>query len=249
MAGITGLGLGFLCGDVQVLGAPFLFQTYDEVDYVLSRVTGRLTDVLQKKGYVLLSWSEIGFVYLMSNKPIISLEDFQDKKVWVPEGDPISQAVLEKTGVAPIPLSIPDVLLALQTGLVDVIYAPPLGAISLQWFTKVKYLTRVPLSYAIGGVVMTKKAFDTIPKEHQKVFQETFRENLAALNARIRRDNQEALQVMAREGITFVDVSPEELKRLQKIAQEAAEEIAGKVYPKESLDEVYGYLREARGEK
>jgi len=37
---------------------------------------------------------------------------------------------------------VPDVLVGLQTGLVDVVYAPPSGVISLQWFTKTKYYDR-----------------------------------------------------------------------------------------------------------
>jgi TRAP-type C4-dicarboxylate transport system substrate-binding protein len=228
---------------------PFLFESYNEVDYVLSKVTERFEQVFQEKGYVLISWSEIGFVYMMANKPITSLEALQGSKVWMPEGDPVSRAVLQKAGVSPIPLRISDVLLALQTGLVDVIYSPPIGAIALQWFTKVKYVTRVPLSYSLGAVVMTNKAFESIPTDHQHAFLETFRTNLAALNVQTRKDNEEALLVMAQEGIEIVDVPPEELARFQRIAKEVTEEIAGKVFPAERLEEIRGYLSEVRGKK
>jgi TRAP-type C4-dicarboxylate transport system substrate-binding protein len=140
MAGITGLGLGTICNEVIALGSPFLFQSYDEVDHVLALVTGRLEKVLREKGFILLGWTEIGFVYMMSNKPIATLDDLQGAKVWMPEGDPVSQAVFQKIGVSPVPLGIADVLLALQTRLVDVVYGPPLGAIALQWHTKVNRL-------------------------------------------------------------------------------------------------------------
>jgi TRAP-type C4-dicarboxylate transport system substrate-binding protein len=249
LGGITGIGLGVVCKDTQVLGMPFLFESYDEVDYVLSKVTERFEQVFQEKGYVLISWSEIGFVYMMANKPITSLEALQGSKVWMPEGDPVSRAVLQKAGVSPIPLGISDVLLALQTGLVDVIYSPPIGAIALQWFTKVKYVTRVPLSYSLGAVVMTNKAFESIPTDHQHAFLETFRTNLATLNVQTRKDNEEALLVMAQEGIEIVDVPPEELARFQRIAKEVTEEIAGKVFPAERLEEIRGHLSEVRGKK
>jgi TRAP-type C4-dicarboxylate transport system substrate-binding protein len=249
IAGLTGLGLGSICNDIQVLGTPFLFQTYDEVDYVLARVTGRLERLLNKKGYVYLGWSEIGFIYMMSNKPVVSLETFRRAKVWMPEGDPVSQAVFQKAGVTPVPLGISDVLLALQTGLVDVVYSPPVGAITLQWFTKVKYVTRVPLSYALGGVMMTQAAFRRIPKDHQRTLKEIFRENLFALNFETRKDNEEALRVMEQEGIQFVDPSPQELRRFQQIAQEATEGMVGKVFTAEILQEVNTCLKEFRGEK
>lgn len=249
IAGLTGLGLGTICSDVQVLGTPFLFQNYKEVDFVLAKVTGRLERVLREKGYVLLGWVEIGFIYMMSNKPVASLDALRGTKVWMPEGDPVSQAVFIKAGVSPIPLTISDVLLALQTSLVDVVYIPPLAAIALQWFTKVKYIIRIPLSYALGGVVMTRKAFERIPKDHQMAFQQIFRENLAALSAQTRRDNEEALRVIARERIETVELPPKELANFQRIAREATEEMAGKVFPAEVLQEINTYLNEVRGRR
>jgi len=249
IAGVTILGLGSISRDIQVLGAPFLFRNYDEVDYVLARITGRLESLFKEKGYVMLGWPEIGFIYMMSNKPVASLEAIRGAKVWMPEGDPVSQVVFHKAGVSPIPLGISDVLLALETGLVDVVYSPPLAAIALQWFTKIKYITRVPLSYALGGVVMTRKAFERIPQNHQETLKEIFCENIAALSAQTRRDNEEALRVMEREGIQSVQLSPQELARFQKIAWEATEEIAGKVFRAEILQEVRTYLNEMRGGK
>ena len=247
IAGITTLGLGSIFKDIQVLAAPFLFQTYDEVDHVLTRLTTRLEEGFEKNGYILVGWSEIGFVYIMSNKPIARLEDFQGMKVWMPEGDLLSQAVFRKVGVSPVPLSIPDVLMALQTGLVDVVYSPPIGAIALQWFTKVKYIIRVPLSYAVGGVAMTQKAFDRIPQEHQQTFKGIFRENISDLNTLTRRDNEEALRVIETEGIQPMEPSAEELARFQRIAQEATEELAGDAFSMEMLEEVRTYLNERRG--
>ncbi len=246
IAGVTGLGLGSICGDIQVLGTPFLFQNYDEVDHVLARVTERLENLFLEKGYVFLGWSEIGFVYMMSNKPVASLEALRGAKVWMPEGDPVSQTVFNKAGVSAIPLGISDVLVALETGLVDVVYSPPLAAIALQWFTKVKYITRVPLSYALGGVVMTEIAFKGIPENHQNFLKEIFRENLAPLNAQTRRDNEEALRVIMQEGIQPVDILPEELARLRKIALEATEELAGKVFSVAIQQDVNSYLNESR---
>ena len=247
IAGITTLGLGSIFKDIQVLAAPFLFQTYDEVDHVLTRLTTRLEEGFEKNGYILVGWSEIGFVYIMSNKPIARLEDFQGMKVWMPEGDLLSQAVFRKVGVSPVPLSIPDVLMALQTGLVDVVYSPPIGAIALQWFTKVKYIIRVPLSYAVGGVAMTQKAFDRIPQEHQQTFKGIFRENISDLNTLTRRDNEEALRVIETEGIQPMEPSAEEVARFQRIAQEATEELAGDAFSMEMLEEVRTYLNERRG--
>ena len=90
----------------------------------------------------------------------------------------MAQAIFKEVGVAAIPLSLPDVLVGLQTGLVDVVYAPPTGAISLQWFTKVKYITDVPLSYIGGGLVVRKDIFKRLPESSQDVIIEIFQRRL-----------------------------------------------------------------------
>ncbi|MCK5553689.1 MAG: TRAP transporter substrate-binding protein DctP, partial [Deltaproteobacteria bacterium] len=141
--GFTGTGLSVINRDIAVMGIPFLFRDYGEVDYIVDKTEGHFRRGFEEKGYVLLGWSEIGFVYLLSNVPVTSVKQLKGAKVWSLEGDPLASPVLRKAGVTPIPLSIPDVLMALQTNLIDVVYASPLAAIALQWFTKVKYMTNL----------------------------------------------------------------------------------------------------------
>ncbi len=45
--------------------------------------------------------------------------------------------------MSPVPLGLADVLTGLQTGLVDVVSGPPVAAVALQWFTKIKYAIEV----------------------------------------------------------------------------------------------------------
>ncbi len=249
IAGLTGLGLADIDHELQVLGIPFLFSNYDEVDHVLAKINDHFETVLEERGYVLLGWSEIGFVYMMSNKPMSSVEAVRGAKVWMPEGDPLSQAVFEKAGVSPVPLAISDVMLALQTGLVDVIYSTPFGAIALQWFTKVKYITEVPLSYSLGAVVMTQKSFVDLPEDHQKTLKRIFRKKLAKLNTEARKENEEALEVMAREGVQHVELPSQELARFQAVARDATEDITGKVFSKGALETVRERLAQFRERK
>jgi TRAP-type mannitol/chloroaromatic compound transport system substrate-binding protein len=98
----------------------------------------------------------------------------------------------------------------------------------------------------MGAVVMTRKAFESIPRDHQEVLKEVFQKHLAPINAESRGDNEEALDVMVREGIKLVELSPEELERFQKITQEAIDEITGKVFSKKILRVVRNHLVEAR---
>ena len=244
--GFTGMGLGLINGDIFVMEIPFLFQNYGEVDYVLARMNDHFRRGFEEKGYVLLGWSEIGFVYLLSNVPVTSVKDIKGAKVWLWEGDPIASPVLRKAGVTPIPLGIPDVLMALQTNLVDVVYASPLGAIALQWFTKVKYMTDLPLAYSLGGVLVSKRIFGKIPLNLQEIVKEVFQYHSSFLNVRTRSDNEEAIRVMAKQGIKIVTPTAEGTEQFKQISLEAIDELGSKVFSKDVLAEVRVHINQYR---
>ena len=65
---------------------------------------------LAKKGYVLLGWSEAGFVNLMSTVPVDTLEKVRKAKVWIWSDAPMAAAIFKEAGVPGVPLNIPDVL-------------------------------------------------------------------------------------------------------------------------------------------
>ncbi|MFC1837848.1 TRAP transporter substrate-binding protein DctP, partial [Thermodesulfobacteriota bacterium] len=130
--GFTMTGISEFVPDFRILGIPFLFNTYDEVDYVKSRLMPRFEEEFDKNGMALLAMTEVGFVYTMSTTPIRTLAELKQSKAWAPEGDPISMVLLETVGVTPIPLSIPDVLASLQTGLINTTFNSYYGSIVLQ---------------------------------------------------------------------------------------------------------------------
>ncbi|UCD70477.1 MAG: TRAP transporter substrate-binding protein DctP [Syntrophobacterales bacterium] len=244
--GFTGMGLGSINGDIFVMEIPFLFQNYGEVDYVLARMDEHFRRGFEEKGYVLLGWSEIGFGYLLSNVPIISVKDIKGTKVWLWEGDPIASPVLRKAGITPIPLGIPDVLMALQTNLVEVVYAPPLAAIALQWFTKVKYMTDVPLAYSLGGILVDKGIFAKMPLNLQGIVKELFQYHSSLLNVRTRKDNEEAIRVMAKQGIKIVTPTAEETEQFKQISLEAIDELGSTVFSMDVLAEVRSHINQYR---
>lgn len=244
--GFTGSGLCLVNRDITVMATPFLFRDYGEVDYVLGKMEGRFKRGFENEGYVLLGWSEIGFVYLLSNVPVTSMEELRGAKVWSLEGDPLASPVLRKAGVAPIPLGIPDVLMALQTNLIDVVYSPPLAAIALQWFTKVKYMTDLPLLYSLGGVLVSKTMFVKIPPNLQEIIKEVFQHYTALLNERTRADNDEAITVMVKQGIKLVTPNHKETEEFKRITFKAVDELVGSVFSRDVLTEVRSHLDQYR---
>ena len=182
----------------------------------------------------------------MSTLPISSVADLKKAKVWIWEESPMSKAIFDEAGVKAIPLSVPDVLVGLQTGLVDVVYAPPTAAISLQWFTKVKYMTDVPLVYLAGGIVVKKDTFKGISPSDQNLILEIFHHHLDQLKAVTRNENQEAIKVMAKQGVKIVTPSKDQIEEFKRLSDKAMGHITGQSFSKKVFDEVTSSLENYR---
>ncbi len=245
-AALTAGGLSVLFKEIDVFQIPFLFQTYEEVDAVLKKMDSFFRKGFDDNEYVLLGWSDAGFIYLMSTVPIASVADLKKAKVWIWEDSPMSKAIFDEAGVKSIPLSIPDVLVGLQTGLVEVVYAPPTGAISLQWFTKVKYLTDVPLVYLAGGVVVKKDIFKQIPQASQNFILENFQQQLDQLKAITRNENRDAMKVMVKNGVKIISPSKHQIDEYKRLSNKAMGHISGQTFSKKVLDEVTSILESYR---
>ena len=237
-AALTSAGLSAIYGELDVFQIPFLFESHHEVDYVIDEMDAFFQKGFEENGYILLGWSEGGFVRLMSTAPVATMDDLRKLKVWTWEDSPMTKVIFDQASVSAIPLSVPDVLVGLQTGLVDVVYAPPSGAILLQWFTKTKYITDVKLIYLVGGLVMQKKMFNKLSPEHQKILLETCRHRMNELKTIIRKENQEPLQVMIKHGAKIIPPPPPQIAEFKEVSDQAMLRLEGKSFSKKIRDEV-----------
>jgi TRAP-type C4-dicarboxylate transport system substrate-binding protein len=246
---LTSAGLSTIFDEMDVFQIPFLFNTYDEVDYVLKKMDGFFKKGFADKGYILPSWSEGGFIRMMSTQPIASLDDLRKAKIWTWEDAPMAKAIFYEAGISAIPLSLPDVLVALQTGLVEVVYAPPSGAIALQWFTKTKYMTDFPLMYLIGGIVIKKNTFTKLSPEHREILLALCSKYMDILKLEVRKENQEAIKVMAKHGVKLIRPSEEQINEFKDLSIKAMNRQVGKSFSREIKDKVISYVEEYRQTK
>jgi TRAP-type C4-dicarboxylate transport system substrate-binding protein len=245
-AALTSGGLASLYKEIDVIHIPFFFQNYEEVDSVLKKMGPNFKRGLEDHGYILLGWSELGFNYLLSTTSVSSVGDLKKAKVWIWQDSPMAKAIFNEAGVAAIPLSVPDVLVGLQTGMVDVVYAPPTGAIALQWFTKVKYLTDVPLSYMGGGFVVRKDIFKKLPLASQTIILESFQRHLDQLKTITRRENQEAIKVMQNNGVKIVTPPQDQVAEFKRLSEKALSHFTDRTFSKKALADATAYLEAYR---
>jgi TRAP-type C4-dicarboxylate transport system substrate-binding protein len=249
-AGITGVGVGDIASRLRILDAPFLFQSYAEVDHLHAVMDAEFQQAFAENDFVLLGWAEVGFVYIFTNTPVRNAADMKGVKMWMWEGDPIAEAAFRALGVNPIPLSVVDVLTSLQTGLINGAYTSPLAALVLQWNTRVKYMTTLPLADASGAVVVSKKKFDTLPADLQEILVRNGKKFMAELTAKSRVENAAAIETLKKNGIQIVEIKdPKQLQEYAAIGKAARQSLVKKLYDQAYLDRVEKTVADFRATK
>jgi len=244
--GFTMTGISDVVPDFRVLGIPFFFNSYDEVDELKQKLFPRFQKEFEKKNLVLLAMSEVGFIYTMSQKPITTLDQLKKSKAWAPEGDPISKALLESVGLTPIPLSIPDVLTSLQTGLINTAFNSFYGSIVLQWFTRVSYITDIPFVYAYGAFLLDKKTFSKLPAAYAQMMYSVAEKHFAKLLTDTRQSNNEALQVLQDNNISLVKLTPESKTELLNYREMTVKKLVGDAFSEDIYQEAVEHLEKFR---
>jgi len=140
-----------------------------------------------------------------------------------------------------------DVLTALQTGLLDTVASPPAGAIALQWHTRVKYLTEVPLLYTYGVLVITDKAFKKLSVQDQALVREVLGRSFREIDAQSRRDNEGALKALRGQGIQFLQPAPRDMEGWRRTVDTAQQRLVVQGYfSRQVVDKVRKILADHR---
>ncbi|MDD4004739.1 MAG: TRAP transporter substrate-binding protein DctP [Elusimicrobiaceae bacterium] len=244
----TGVGLGEIAPAVRVMDSPYLFKNYGEVDFVLSRFDDRFSKMFEEKGYILLGWTEVGFVYIYTNTPVTKISDLGAVKMWTWEGDPTAEAALKALGVSPIPLSITDVMSSLQTGLINGVYTTPLAALALQWFTKTKYMFDFSIADSNGAVLISKAQYDKLTSAQRQTLLALGKTYFRKLTETARTDNDKSIATLKGKGMKITaPASAAAQAELDAAGEKARAALVGRLYPAQLLKEVEAALSEYRG--
>jgi TRAP-type C4-dicarboxylate transport system substrate-binding protein len=235
--------------DITLYSLPLVFNSKEEADFIRSRMDEKLLDGLNEAGYVSFGFSATGFAVLMSNEPVSSVADIKGKQVWVPERDPISYSAMKALGVNPQPHPLGDVLVGLQTNLYDMIAVSPVGALVMQWHTKVKYLTEMPLVYTFGFLAIDKTAFGKIEAQDQDIVSEVLARVHAEFDKTGIEDDAAAKQSLFNTGIKAVVPGEDELEEIREILANNNRKLAQQGEFSEDLyNEMMGYIEQYRSE-
>lgn len=242
--GFTMTGLSTIVPDFLVLSIPFLFESYEEVDYVTEGLIPSFKERFRAKKLEFIAMTEVGFIYAMSTKPIATVNNLRNTKNWSPSGDPVSEEYFSVLGIPSLQLSIPDVLSSLQSGLVETVYNSLYGSIVLQWFTKASYIADVPYGYAYGVFALDSAKFAKLSETHKKAIRDSAQIHFPVLLEKTRESNNESRRVLETRGNQFLKVEQQTLQ----VLREKSEETVNQLIPGTLSKNIYDQVVELRSE-
>lgn len=246
--GFMGPGLGLIVPEVRVTEIPYVFRNYEEVGYVRKKLQPDMNRLFEEKGFKVLGWMDLGFVYTFSKEPLTDLVVARRQKWWALEGEPIGQAVYQALDISPVSLSISDVATSLSTNLIDCANSTPFGAVAFQWYTKFKYMTGYPSTNILGATIVKKDIWDRISPASQRIILDVSADQHLKIEQATRREDARSIDLLRKSGITIVkyDIKDREMQYVFEASKKARESLVGKLYPRELLDRTLALVEEYR---
>ncbi|HPI94482.1 MAG TPA: TRAP transporter substrate-binding protein DctP [Deltaproteobacteria bacterium] len=246
--GFMGPGLGLIVPEVRVTEIPYVFRNYEEVGYVRKKLQPDMNRLFEEKGFKVLGWMDLGFVYTFSKVPLTDLMVARKQKWWAMEGEPISQAVYQALEISPISLSISDVATSLSTNLIDCANTTPFGAVAFQWYTRFRYMTGYPSTNILGATIVKKDIWDRISPPSQKIIMEVAAAQHLKIEKATRYEDAKSIDLLRKSGIQIVkyDIKDKEMQYVFDASKKARESLVGRLYPRELLDRTMSLVEEYR---
>lgn len=206
-------------GGFKVFDLPFIFPSNEAADYVLDSEVGQdLLKQLEEKGIIGLSYWENGYRQLTNSaKEVKSPADLKGLKVRTME-NPIHLAAWKALGANPTPMAFGELFSAMQQKVVDG-QENPWGTIYLQKFFEVQsYTTDTGHAYSPFVMMISKKYWDKLPADLQKVVRDAAWETRIENRKINRKWNAEYLEKL-KEKMKVTELTPEQRAEFQKAVQ------------------------------
>ncbi|MCX5777030.1 MAG: TRAP transporter substrate-binding protein DctP [Candidatus Firestonebacteria bacterium] len=209
---ITAVGMSDICSEIQAMQMPMMIQSYEELDFILSKVRNKLETSLDKKGYKVLNWGDVGWVKFFTQKKVIFPDDMKDQTMFVWGGDTGVLDAWKEAGFKVMPLAITDMLTSLQTKKINAFSTSPIAAASFQWFALAPNMSDLKWAALIGGTVISKKSWNKIPEKYRPELEKIAAKRGEDMKLKIRALEGEAVKIMVKNGLKVHEIPESAVK-------------------------------------
>lgn len=239
-AGLAEIDQGI--GALQVI--PLSFRTWEEVDYVREKMRSVLEQRLRAKGFEVLFWADAGWVRFFSKQAGTRPGDYKQMKLFTLAGDVRQGEIMKAIGYRPVPLEASDILLGLNTDMINCVPAPPLIALAGQFAGPAPHMLDLNWAPIVGAAIMRRDIWEKLSPELQMKLRLASDAAGEKIRAQSRAEHEKSVQVLRERGLQIHQPThPEEWKELADVL---LPKVRGATVPEDLFDEVQRLLAEYR---
>lgn len=228
---------------------PKIYRTLEEVDYIGKKMHPMLEKRLEKKGFIVLFWSDTGFIRFFSKEKVVTPDDLRKTKLFSSSTRPEELDIYRSVGCNPVQLEVSDILPGMQNGLISSVSFPPSVALAIQLDTVAPNMLDMNWVPLVGAAIINKKTWNTIPAATQAKLLEAAKIAGERIKADGRRECQESIEAMKKRGLHVNPLPPEAEAEWDKVLALAYPKVRGISVPADIYDEIMNDLKEFRASK
>ena len=209
LAGVSTSPMTVILPELDVLRLPFLFDSIEEVGYVLDEhLKAPVARRLLEHDLVMLDWMSAGWLNFYASFPIMRPEDAAGRRMRVNASD-VAIRFLEAIDADIVPISFADVVPALQTGLIDG------GEQSTQLFITggigkfAPHFSRTRHAFLTALIIANRAWYEALSEEDQRIYREAVPSDRWYRNL-FTAGNRKALKQAVADGLIVHELSPED---------------------------------------
>lgn len=232
-AALTGEGLAGIAAEMRVFQTPMLLRNDAELDHVRDVIGPDLEALIEAKGFKVLYWSDVGWVYLYATEPVVRPADLKRLRIWTWSGDAAWADALRQVGYQPVPLPATEIHTGLQSGLFDAFTTTPVAALSFQWFGQAPHMTSMRWAPLTAAMVISTKTWNRIPANLRPGLLKRSQEAALSAQTSVRNFEKEAVETMKGFGLQIHEVPADARIEWERDAEAGYPALMGASIPEE----------------
>lgn len=228
--GLTATALAAAVPELDLIEIPYLFESSKQADCVLdNHLQEPFRQLFAAKGLVFVTWAENGWRNIgTKNKPIRTPADLRGVKLRAQESK-VHLAYWKNIGASPVPIAVPEVLPALQTGVVEGFDQTALMTLAAEWQTAIKYYTITEHIYQPAAIVYSKAFFDSLPEDQKKILMGNGNGMAPQARRAVRRLSNQLIKGLEANNVQITRLSGGEKAAFKQAAAGLGDQMAGKI--------------------
>jgi TRAP-type C4-dicarboxylate transport system substrate-binding protein len=236
-------------GSLALQVMPMFFRNLEEVDYLTDKLRTRLEARMLAKGYVVLFWTDSGWVRIFSKVSVIHPEDLRKLKVFTWAGSANEYDLWKSAGFSPVALETAGIAQGLLSGTISAVPTVPIFALASQLDSQAKHMLEINWGPLVGAAIVHKRAWDRISPQLRESMLKVAAETGKQVTKAGRAESDQAVTAMVKRGLQVHKVTPAIEAEWLAVIDTIEDKIREKIVPADMFDEATRLLKEYRAQK